>query len=201
MDEIITYLKAKYKPISLIVYGSYANGTNNLNSDFDALLICDKGETCHDHSKVNGIELDVFIYPKSVFESDYDVEEFVQVWDGNIIVDNMGLAKSLQEKVREFIRNYPAKSNEDNEHSLVWCEKMLNRTKRNDAEGLYRLHWLLIESLEIYFNLKGMYFFGPKKAIRQMEEMDSLSSKIYYNALKKPTEENLTAWLLQLKSI
>ena len=34
VDKIITYLQEKYMPLSIIVYGSYANGTNDLNSDF-----------------------------------------------------------------------------------------------------------------------------------------------------------------------
>ena len=30
------------------------------------------------------------------------------------------------------------------------CKKMLLRTLRSDAEGLYRWHWVLIDSLEIF---------------------------------------------------
>ena len=39
MEEIINYLNQKYQPLSLILYGSYANGTNNAGSDFDVLVI------------------------------------------------------------------------------------------------------------------------------------------------------------------
>lgn len=39
--EIIEYLKEKYQPLALIVYGSFADGTNNAHSDFDALVICE----------------------------------------------------------------------------------------------------------------------------------------------------------------
>ena len=39
MDKIVEYLKGKYESIAIIVYGSYADGTNNANSDFDALVI------------------------------------------------------------------------------------------------------------------------------------------------------------------
>ncbi|MBR5774458.1 MAG: nucleotidyltransferase domain-containing protein, partial [Clostridia bacterium] len=37
MEQIIEYINQKYNPISIILYGSYADGTNNLNSDFDSL--------------------------------------------------------------------------------------------------------------------------------------------------------------------
>ncbi len=46
MNEIITALEAKYHLLGMIVYGSYADGTNNLNSDFDALLLTDSGSSC-----------------------------------------------------------------------------------------------------------------------------------------------------------
>ena len=39
LEKIIEYIKQKYNPLSIILYGSYANGTNDLNSDFDALVI------------------------------------------------------------------------------------------------------------------------------------------------------------------
>ncbi|MBQ5643591.1 MAG: nucleotidyltransferase domain-containing protein, partial [Bacteroidaceae bacterium] len=41
LEQVIEYIKKKYNPLSIILYGSYANGTNNLNSDFDSLVISD----------------------------------------------------------------------------------------------------------------------------------------------------------------
>ena len=35
MDEIIAYLQTKYAPAAILVYGSFADGTQNENSDFD----------------------------------------------------------------------------------------------------------------------------------------------------------------------
>lgn len=37
--EIIEYIKSRYAPLSVIVYGSYADGSNNAGSDFDALVL------------------------------------------------------------------------------------------------------------------------------------------------------------------
>ena len=48
-DKIIDYLKKTYQPESIIVYGSFADGSANLNSDFDALIIAGK-EKLHDSS-------------------------------------------------------------------------------------------------------------------------------------------------------
>ena len=55
-DKIIDYLKKTYQPESIIVYGSFADGSANLNSDFDALIIAGK-EKLHDSSFVDGVFL------------------------------------------------------------------------------------------------------------------------------------------------
>ena len=74
-DKIIDYLKKTYQPESIIVYGSFADGSANLNSDFDTLIIAGK-EKLHDSSFVDGVVLDVFIYPPDQFLSEYDPAEF-----------------------------------------------------------------------------------------------------------------------------
>ena len=38
-EKILKYIKDKYNPISIFVYGSFNKGTNNQNSDFDSLII------------------------------------------------------------------------------------------------------------------------------------------------------------------
>ncbi len=49
-DKIIEALREKYHPLGIAVYGSFADGSNNRNSDFDALLLLPDGETGHDDS-------------------------------------------------------------------------------------------------------------------------------------------------------
>ena len=62
VEQIIEYIKNKYSPLTIIVYGSYASGTNNLNSDFDVLVISQHHSQFHDTSFVDGVQLDVFVY-------------------------------------------------------------------------------------------------------------------------------------------
>lgn len=199
-DRIIDYLKETYQPEAIIVYGSFADGSANSNSDFDALVIADGGRT-HDSAVVDGTVLDVFIYPSDTFQSEYDPEEFVQVWDGKIILDKNGVAERLQKQVLDYIEHIPPKTAEKVRQEISWCEKMLLRTMREDSEGYYRWHWLLYDSLEIYFDIKGMHYFGPKKALRFMEQTDLESFQIYSNALREFKRERLATWISHLKSI
>ena len=124
LEQIIEYIKQNYNPISIIIYGSYADGTNNLNSDFDSLVISYDHEQFHDISFVNGIQLDVFVYPVSYFDGEFDCDDFVQIFDGKIIVDINERGKALQMKVISHMQNRPQKSKaEIDAISLFWTEK------------------------------------------------------------------------------
>ena len=72
---------------------------------------------------------------------------------------------------------------------------MLRRTERGDTEGYYRLHWVLTDSLSIYCDLRGEYYFGPKKALRRMAAVAPDDAAVYDRALRDPTLDNLAAWL------
>ena len=96
MEQVLKYIREKYNPLSIILYGSYADGTNNLNSDFDALVIVADHEQFHDTSIVDGVPLDVFVYPLAYFNEEYECEDFVQIHDGRIITDYNGIGKRLQ---------------------------------------------------------------------------------------------------------
>ena len=199
-DKILAYLKDTYQPDAIIAYGSFADGSANKNSDFDALVIADKEKT-HDSSVIDGIVLDVFIYPSDTFRQNYDPEEFLQVWDGNILLDTNGVAACLQKQVLDYISHIPRKTVEEISQEVRWCEKMLSRTMRGDAEGYYRWHWVLFDSLEIYFDVKGLHYYGPKKALRFLEQTDPEAFRIYTKALREFKREYLSAWISHLKSI
>ena len=198
-ERILDYLKNTYQPDAIIVYGSFADGSAGKNSDFDALVMADH-EKMHDASVIGGTVLDVFVYPAETFRSDYDPERFVQIWDGTIVLDKNGAAGRLQKRVLDYIAHIPPKTAEEIRQEIGWCEKMVSRTLRGDAEGYYRWHWVLIDSLEIYFDVKGRYYCGPKKALRLMEKTDTEAFEVYSRALSDFKGETLSAWIAYLKN-
>ena len=200
LEKIIDYIKQRYNPLSIILYGSYANGTNNLNSDFDALVISFDHEQFHDTSFVDGIQLDLFVYPASYFEGDYDCNDFIQIFDGKIIVDRGGQGKALQAKVLSYLQNRPQISKAEIDASVDWCVKMLARVKRCDAEGMFRWHWVLIDSLEIFCDVMRQPYWGPKKSLKWMEENHPTAFACYQTALTDLNMESLENWILYIKN-
>lgn len=199
MQEIIDYLTYKYKPLAIIVYGSFIDGSNGENSDFDALIIADIQQQQHDRSIISSIELDVFIYPMNVFKDVVNWQNFTQINGGNIVFDTDKIAFNILCNVQNYINSLPKKTKEENNLNIEWCEKMVRRVQRNDAEGYYRWHWLLVDSLEIYCDLIGQFYFGPKKSIKLLEEMDKEGFELYKKALSTLNYDTLLNWIDYLR--
>jgi len=200
MQEILQTLAERYDPLALIVYGSFAEGSDTLFSDFDALVITREGEKRHDCSFVHGVQLDVFVCPRAALENDFKPEDYVQIYDGKILLDDHGLAEGLIQKVNAWLDSQAAKSREELSADVSWCEKMLRRAGNSDAEGAFRRHWLLVESLEIYTALRGWRYLGPKKALRQLQTRDKNAYRLYAEALADTDPEALAAWVEQIKA-
>ncbi len=194
MERILNYLYGTYAPKTLILYGSYADGSCNAGSDFDALIIADHGQD-HDVSVVEGVQLDVWVYPADYFALDDTLEEIVQISDGIVLHDPQAIGAALQARVKQYVASKPVKSVEENARALAWCRKMLVRTARGDAEGLYRWHWLLTDTLEIACDLLHQPYCGPKKSLRWLEAAHPAVFAAYTRALAEFTQEALTAWI------
>lgn len=199
-EKIIQYLIDKYSPSVLISYGSFADGSANAGSDYDALLVYD-GRECHDGSVIDGTPLDVFCYPAESFSGNYDPEKYLGVFDGKIIIDTDSIGQSIKNKVRSFIENAPKKDKDELRHEVEWCRKMLVRSGRNDAEGFFRWHWVLVDSLEIYFDIIGRYYYGPKKSLRYLGETDKNGFALYEAAMREFTPDALEKWIAHLELI
>ena len=199
-EILIEYLIETYKPEAIITYGSFGDGSFNENSDFDALVIADHAKY-HDASMVDDTVLDVFVYPAETFEKDYDPEEYLQIFDGKIVLDKNGIGEGLKNHINDYIDSLPSKFDEEIKQELDWCEKMLARTVREDEEGLFRWHWLLTDSLEIYCDIKGIHYFGPKKTLRKMKNEDPRAFTIYSRALKDFNKDSLKEWISHINEI
>lgn len=195
MEEIISCLTKKYHPLAILVYGSYATGASTPASDFDALIITDDTRT-HDTSLCCGVRLDVFAYPRSWAEALSDFGEVVQVWDAHILLDTDGLGQRLQTGAAAVVAGYEPPSMEAKQEIRAWCCKMLERTRRGDAEGYYRWHWLLNDSLSLYCDMRSRYFFGPGKTLKAMRREDPEGFRLCDAALRDPAA--LEPWLEHL---
>lgn len=195
MDEIIAYLQTKYAPAAILVYGSFADGTQNENSDFDAPVLSPTHRKFHDTSFVGETQLDVFVYPVSLFQGEYHPETFLQVYGGILVMDTEGVGHALLQQVEAYVKVLPGKTPEKQEGEIQWFKKMLLRAKRSDAEGAYRWHWLLTESLEFFCDIAGYPYLGPKKNLRYLQKQFPKAFRCYTQALTDFRYDTLKAWI------
>lgn len=78
---------------------------------------------------------------------------------------------------------------------------MLLRIERNDIEGFYRWHWLLVDSLEIYCDICSLKYFGPKKALIDMQADNPAAYEKYGKALKTFNQTFTVEWIHYLKTL
>jgi hypothetical protein len=76
---------------------------------------------------------------------------------------------------------------------------MLARVKRYDAEGMFRWHWVLIDSLEIFCDVMHYPYWGPKKSLKWMEENHPTAFACYQMALADFSMDSLENWIAYIK--
>lgn len=170
VERVKKYLMKKYNCHIIILYGSYFEGDYTPESDIDILCFTDSSGGINDTSIIDGVQLDVWVVNSKQLEKPND---YLHIIKNEVLLDLRGEATYFINEISRIYNEGPEFLNENQRIFLKsWLIKMQKRTKRNDAEGLYRYHWLLTESLEIYFRLNNLWYLGVKKSLRWLEIND-----------------------------
>jgi predicted nucleotidyltransferase len=186
INSVKEYLVQKYQCHSIILYGSFVNGSYSEESDIDLVCFCDKQEKENDTTVLNNRQLDVWIYSTEIMNN---IDEFLHIRGGKILLDERTMcANFLNEINSHFIKGPKQLTLEEKDFHKSWIQKMLKRSKKGDVEGNFRYHWLLTDTLEIYFSIKGIWYLGPKKSLQWLYENDMEAYCIFNNALRINTD-------------
>ena len=183
IEQIKRYLIDKYQCHLIILYGSYTTGDFTEESDVDIIGFSDNDYSGNDTSIQYGLQLDVWIYNSTLMK---EIEKYLHIIDGKIIYDQRCSGNNFLDLIKQTFVKGVEKLDEQKEQFLKsWLTKMLKRSQKNDPEGNYRFHWMLKDSLEIYFNIKGLWFLGPKKSIKWLMENDKIMYELFTLAFDK----------------
>ena len=194
MYKIIEYLKKEYNPLAIVVYGSYASGTNDEYSDFDCMIIVEEKSRKHDDSVINGIQLDCFIYTKKEIQSK-NIDKFIAVFNGDIVLDTEYIAENLKTRVQEYVKDHSITSMEEKQFIISWIKKTMRRAEKNDDEGNYRAVAFLSESLADYFQLRDLFYFGSKRSISYLRDYDKTGYQLYHKAITERSNAAISLWV------
>lgn len=194
MEEyIVNYLNKKYNPLSIIIYGSYSNNNFDEFSDFDCIIIVDKKIKGHDNTKINNVVLDCFIYTVEEINT-MDLDNFVPIYFGNIIKDN-GLGEELKKRVIKYVLENSITDLEEKNFIKSWYKKTLRRIEKNDDEANYRALIILSSSLEDYYKLRDMFYFGSKLAIEYLKKNDVEGYILFKKAIENRKNSDIIEWI------
>lgn len=200
MEKIVEYLKEKYRLTSLVVSGDYAEGAVGAGSVFEAVGLGPTSPYAHETETVEGVKLDVLIYPRDIFYGEIVLDEFEQLHDGLVALDIDGMGTWLKNMIGRQIAEIPLKPDEAVEDALHWCFAMAERAETPDAEGLFCRHWLLTDSVEVYCDAMAQPFLSPRKTMSKMAKQDVEASKIHLAAMSGTDSESLWAWVKLLRA-
>lgn len=193
MQKIIDYLREKYKPLAIVTYGSFSCGTNDAYSDFDCMVIVEQKERSHDDTVIDGIPLDCFVFTRSEV-LDTELDAFLTVYDGNIVLDTDEIAADLKARVRNYVAEHAVIPEDEKRFIIGWILKTMHRVEKGDDEGNFRALAFLWESITDYFLLRDMFYFGSKKAVAYLKENDPVGYRLYHDAITERTNAAIREW-------
>ena len=195
---ILRCLTLRWKPKAVIVYGSRADGSAAEGSDFDALLLTDGAEGT-DTRVYLGVPLDVTLLsaPHAAALSDAECARYS---GGRLALDTDGCGAALLERIRNFTSSLPGQTELEKQSAFDRCRKMAEDAGRAGPAGDYFRHLLLTESLKTWFDLRGFYYPGVKKALRDLARKDPENAETYFRALKNADPGSLKHWMKCLEN-
>lgn len=171
LDEIADELVRVHQCHTVVLYGSRARGDDGPGSDVDLLGVRSVGGCARDVRVWSGISLDSFIHDDASLMGELE-PGMLRIRQGMILRDLHGFGVQLLARVQALYARGPLPMPLDERTSqLAWVEKMLERIQPSPSDDAntvlmaqYRRAALLTQLLELYFQLRGYWYCGPKES-------------------------------------
>ncbi|WP_233809956.1 nucleotidyltransferase domain-containing protein [Paraburkholderia sp. HP33-1] len=179
-EALCAELQSTYHCHTAILYGSRARGDYDATSDLDVIAFRHTGGQLRIAAPWNGMFLDLFVHA-----TDDEAEPgWIRIHGGRVLFQQDTFGDQVLARVQAQYEAGPAAiSMTEIAFRKAWSEKMLRRAGKGDAEGDYRRHWLLFSLLENYLEVRGLWYLGPKQALRTLADIDTAHSEVFKRAL------------------
>lgn len=182
LAQITDYLVAKYGTHTILLYGSRADDSATPDSDYDVAAFAPVDKEIRNNQLIENAFWDVFVYPEALLVS--PTKEYLKLRNSQILLQTSTHADEFLAGLDCLFSAGPAGLTEQEvEVRAQWARKMLARIRRNDIEGNYRRVWLLTTMLEDYFDVRQLWYQGPKKSFIWMKEKAPNDFHIFERAL------------------
>ncbi|HWO08378.1 MAG TPA: nucleotidyltransferase domain-containing protein [Polyangiaceae bacterium] len=167
-----------------ILYGSWARGRADADSDIDLLCVRREGPTYRDARIIDGIYLDAFVYSEASLAT--PEPGLLRILGGCVLCESDGFGTALLANVQSFHDGGPKPMAEDARRvAVLWSGKMLERFRDEcGLEASYRRMQLFTQSLEDYFALRGLWFKGAREAFEWLRQHDAPAHEQFERAAR-----------------
>jgi len=183
----INELARKHNPEFIVLYGSIVRGDYTDDSDIDIACFCKEPSVTKDVRLFEGKKLDCWVYKTS--EAIPDNKEFLRFVGGEVFLDENSNGKKFVTEITDFFNRGPARIKADaRDHLIEWSKNMLIRASGDTIEAKYRRTWLPCALLEIYFELRNMWYLGSKHSFLWLQENDRSTYGMFEEAFSDPSD-------------
>lgn len=149
---------------TVILYGSYARGDADADSDVDVFAV---GEEVQNGPRGFSSEyFDFDIWTASETSVAADLDEYLKIEGGRVLRQRDAYGDVLLRAVSDRAAKGPGTPDErERAQKKAWIARMAVRAGRDDEEGRYRLAWLVAELPRVLFELQGRFWLGPKRSL------------------------------------
>jgi hypothetical protein len=183
LNLICEELRVRHAAHTLLLYGSRADGSADDASDYDVAAFAPVDASFRIARYESGRFLDLFVYPESVLN--LPAVEHLRFRGSKVLRQRDQQAEAFLRRLESLYEAGPeVLSLDEIEARRVWAHKMLSRISRGDPEGDYRRVWLLQALLEDYFQTRGLWYEGPKRALQWLARSDERTFEAFRIALR-----------------
>jgi len=197
LEAICEELVSVHGVHTILLYGSRADGSASDDSDYDIAAFGPITELLR-IARPQGLGyLDAWVYPNESLAE--PTEESLRLRGSKVLLQRGDAVEVFLANIESMYRRGPTRlTSNEIQARRVWARKMLARIERADPEGNYRRIWLLQALLEDYFQQRGLWFEGPKKALRWLAASDVPAYHAYCQALEPGASNQTIATLVQV---
>lgn len=129
-----------------------------------------------------------------------NLDQFLKLLNSKVLYQKDNFGDILIKNVHDYFEKGPDKLSEsERELRINWCLKTFERIKNNDIEGNFRKLWLAHDLLQIYFELRNIWYLGPKYSFKWLKENDPEMYILFENLYKSNgLEKNLKNTLIKV---
>ena len=184
----------------MILYGSRAVGAANEESDVDLWVLTPSDVPERVNRPHEGYVLDLsFVHPERLPET----AELAYLRYGIVVYDTEGRGAKILSEARAHWRTAPVPLKpEERDFQLRWMRKMLARSEGDSVDAHYRRHWMLLDSLPLWFSLRQLRYPGAKAAFSWLKREAPETYAIFQRACCPGAEhDTLVALITCLEAV